>query len=66
MSVLKATYPTNNYLANECANGAYIDELLFGKSGFDLNDLQLQITNTINQHPIDWALGALLYQIINF
>lgn len=60
---LQEKYPGNAYLANECANGIYIDQLLFNKNGLLLEDTQLQITNTINQQPIDWPMGALLYQL---
>jgi len=62
---LKQQYSTDNYLANDCANGVYIDELLFGANGYQLQDSQLfKISNTLNQKPIDWALGAILNQLI--
>lgn len=62
---LKRRYPTDNFLANDCANGVYIDELLFGANGYELQDSQLfKISNTLNQEPIDWALGAVLNQLI--
>lgn len=62
---LKQHHSTDNYLANDCANGVYIDELLFGTNGYQLQDSQLfQISNTINQQPIDWSLGAILSQLV--
>ncbi len=61
---LKEKYPTDNYLSSECANGIYIDELLFGINGYQLQGSQLEISNVIDQKPIGWPLGALLYQLI--
>lgn len=63
---LKQQHPANNYLATSCANGVYVDELLFGTHGYQLQDAQLvTISDTLNQQPLDWTLGALLYQLTN-
>ena len=49
---------------NMCADAIYIDELLFGQYGYSFQDGQLDIQNSINRQPIDWPLGALLYQLL--
>ncbi len=59
---LAANYP--NYIENMCANAVYVDELLFGQNGYLLQDEQLDIKNSIHNEPINWLLGALLYQLI--
>lgn len=61
---LKKQYPSieDKYLSSYCANGAYIDELLF--RAFDLKPKQLIVADTLNGQTIDWTLGAALYQII--
>jgi|GEM_PF-1029917 hypothetical protein len=62
---LKTSYPqsSENYLAAYCAHGAYVTELLYKTYG--LNPTQFNIQNKIEQKDIDWALGALLYQLAN-
>lgn len=51
------------YLAPACANNTYVYDLLF--VAYSLRADQLTVTNQINQQPIDWALGAALYQWIS-
>lgn len=61
---LKKQHPdmADKYLSTYCANGAYIDKLLFGT--YQLSSAQLTVVDKINQKEIDWTLGAALYQII--
>ncbi len=49
------------FLANECANGVYFDDLLYNT--YQLQHSQLQVMNEINHTGIDWTLGALLYSL---
>lgn len=49
------------YLSTYCANGVYLDNLFY--KTYQLQGRQLTITNQIDQHDIDWPLGALLFQI---
>ncbi|MFZ2314803.1 MAG: hypothetical protein WAW86_03960 [Gammaproteobacteria bacterium] len=61
---LQKQYPNvpDKYLSTYCANGAYINELLFG--AYQLSSSQLTVTDKLNQKEIDWTLGAALYQVI--
>lgn len=56
---------SNEFLLNECTHGVYIHELIYGNSGYSLQDSQVQILNTLNQQSINWGWGALFYQIMN-
>lgn len=58
---LQKNYPSESvaYLSAYCANGAYVDDLLY--QTYHLNDAQLTFSNKINGKSIDWALGAALY-----
>lgn len=57
------SHTSNKELATLCANGVYLTNLLY--KNYKLQDSQLQVTNRINHHEIDWTLGALLYQLIS-
>lgn len=63
MDQIKKNYPQigEQYFASFCADGVFIDALLFDTLG--LNGSQLTVTNRINQQVIDWPLGALLYSL---
>jgi len=50
------------YLASECANGVYFNDLLYNT--YHLQDSQLTVTNQLNGTNIDWTLGALLYGLL--
>ena len=62
-SELKTNYPTESdaYLANYCANGTYVTNLFYNY--YHLLGKNLQVVNQIEQHGIDWTLGALLYDL---
>ena len=58
---LQQSYPSESvaYLSTYCANGAYVDDLLY--QTYHLTDAQLTISNKVNGKSIDWTLGAALY-----
>jgi len=62
---LQQSYPAESaaYLSTYCANGAYVDDLLYDT--YHLNDSQLSISTKVNGKSIDWTLGAALYATIN-
>lgn len=62
--ILKEAYPAEppNYLANYCANGIFVTDLLYGP--FQLQSKQIHILSKIGENKIDWTLGAMLYNII--
>lgn len=47
------------YMANQCANGVYFDELLYNT--YQLQGSQLSVMNQVNGTDINWTLGALLF-----
>lgn len=51
----------NQYLFNYCANASYFAELIY--KTYLIDDHQLKVLNTINNQPIDWALGAAIYYL---
>lgn len=61
---LKAKFPNvpEKYLSADCANGVFIDKLIY--SDYHLSDDELKITNQINTVTIDWTLGAALYSLL--
>lgn len=63
-SQLQRNYPSESvaYLATYCANGAYIDRLLY--QDYHLSDAQLTISDKVNGKNIDWTLGAALYSLL--
>jgi apyrase len=60
---LQILYPNTPNLANYCANGTYVDELLY--QTYQISGTTLTVTLSINNQLINWALGALLYNIEN-
>jgi apyrase len=60
---LSNEHPNDKYLSNYCANNVYLSNLLF--QTYQMGANQLTVEKQINQHDIDWTLGALLYAIIN-
>ncbi len=63
-SQLQAAYPAQSaaYLSTYCANGVYVDHLLY--DSYHLTDPQLTFASKINNQSIDWTLGAALYSLI--
>lgn len=61
---MQVNYPNEApvYLANYCANGTYISNLLYKNYG--LHGVQLKVVDQINNQSIDWTLGAALYQLL--
>lgn len=49
------------YLSAYCANGVYLSQLLF--DAYQLKGNQLKISNQINGQNLDWALGALFFEL---
>lgn len=63
---MKQKYADSNIpekiLSAYCANGTYLDHLFYDT--YHLNADQMWVTNKVhNGQSIDWALGALLYQL---
>jgi len=50
------------YLSADCANAAYMDELLF--DDYQLTNGHLKVLGQIQSKDIDWTLGALLYRLV--
>lgn len=51
------------YLSTYCANGNYLDDLFYG--AYHLTGSQMWVTKKSHEgKDIDWALGALLYQLL--
>jgi apyrase len=63
---LQKDYPNEavSYLEAHCADGIYIDTLL--ANTYQLQGKQLQVVTMINQQSIDWTLGAMLYQLMEY
>lgn len=61
---LKESYPyePEHLLTNYCANIIYVTDLFY--NAYQVQDSQLKVLSTINNQKIDWALGAMLYQLI--
>jgi hypothetical protein len=60
---LQILYPNIPNLSAFCANGTYVDELIY--QTYQISGLALTVTLTINNKIINWAQGALLYNIEN-
>jgi hypothetical protein len=65
-SQLQTDYPSENpqYLSSYCANGTYIHQLLYTQ--YQLSGDQLNVTDQVQNQPIDWSMGAMLYQIASY
>lgn len=59
---LQTAFSSTPFLYNQCANGVYFNDLLYNT--YQLQGSQLNVTNQLNGTSIDWALGALLYSLI--
>jgi apyrase len=61
---LQRDYPVTptKYLSTYCANMIYLDDLFYNT--YQLQASQLQVATQINQHDIDWPLGALIYTLV--
>lgn len=61
---LQNNYPSQSlsYLAHYCADGVYLYHLFYQTYG--LQTAHLKVKKEINGKEIDWALGALLYQLL--
>lgn len=62
-SELQKNHPNEStaYLASYCANGTYVDQLLY--KSYHLHARQLMVADQVNGHNIAWPLGALLYAL---
>jgi hypothetical protein len=60
---LQQDYPNEAppYLARYCANGVYLDNLLF--HAYQLQPDHLKVVTRINNQDVDWALGAMLFEV---
>lgn len=61
----KKSYPDESEedLANYCADAIYITNLFYNT--YKIQNTQLKIVSEINNNEINWALGALLYELVN-
>lgn len=59
---LQKKYSDQKYLSNYCANGSYINQLIYHT--YRLQKPQLTVKSNINNKDIDWTLGALLYHLL--
>lgn len=66
-SKLKMKYPKLNDedLHRYCFSSAYIVALLHDSLGVALDDKRIGYANQVNDIPLDWALGAFIFQIMN-
>ena len=62
---IKKSHPDvpEKYLSAYCANGVYIDDLLYWE--YHMRDAQVTVASHINHEQIDWTLGALLYELLS-
>nr|XP_043623415.1 probable apyrase 6 [Erigeron canadensis] len=65
-SKLKKKYPTLNDedLHRFCFSSAYIVALLHDSLGIALDDQRIGYASHVNDIPLDWALGAFIFQIM--
>lgn len=49
-------------LPNYCANAVYISNLFY--NNYQIGDGNLTVTDNVNKQPIDWTLGAMIYQLL--
>ncbi|KAI3744506.1 hypothetical protein L1987_57589 [Smallanthus sonchifolius] len=63
-SKLKSKYPTLNDedLHRYCFSSAYIVALLHDSLGIAFDDKRIGYANQVNNIPLDWALGAFIFQ----
>ncbi|KAJ0679644.1 putative apyrase [Helianthus annuus] len=64
-SKLKSKYPkfNNEDLHRYCFSSAYIVALLHDSLGIAFDDKRIGYANQVNNIPLDWALGAFIFQI---
>ncbi|KAI3796051.1 hypothetical protein L1987_38713 [Smallanthus sonchifolius] len=66
-SKLKSKYPTLNDedLHRYCFSSAYIVALLHDSLGIDFDDKRIGYANQVNNIPLDWALGAFIFETMS-
>lgn len=66
-SKLKTRYPTFNDedLHRYCFSSAYIVALLHDSLGIALDDKRIGYASQVNDIPLDWALGAFIFQTMS-
>lgn len=66
-SKLKSKYPTFNDedLHRYCFSSAYIVALLHDSLGISFDDKRIGYANQVNDIPLDWALGAFIFQVMS-
>ncbi|XP_071736500.1 probable apyrase 6 [Rutidosis leptorrhynchoides] len=66
-SKLKTKYPAFNDedLHRYCFSSAYIVALLHDSLGIALDDKRIGYASQVNDIPLDWALGAFIYQVMS-
>ncbi|KAJ0868251.1 putative apyrase [Helianthus annuus] len=66
-SKLKSKYPkfNNEDLHRYCFSSAYIVALLHDSLGIAFDDKRIGYANQVNNIPLDWALGAFIFQIMS-
>ncbi|KAK1425786.1 hypothetical protein QVD17_21145 [Tagetes erecta] len=66
-SKLKSKYPTLNEedLNRYCFSSAYIVAFLHDSLGIALDDKRIGFANQVNNIPLDWALGAFIFQVMS-
>ncbi|KAI7751196.1 hypothetical protein M8C21_027808 [Ambrosia artemisiifolia] len=66
-SKLKSKYPkfSDEDLHRYCFSSAYIVALLHDSLGIAFDDKRIGYANQVNNIPLDWALGAFIFQIMS-
>ncbi|OWF41180.1 ectonucleoside triphosphate diphosphohydrolase 8-like isoform X2 [Mizuhopecten yessoensis] len=60
---INATGTAAEYASGYCMMGLYIPSLLTSSYGFPSSTNRIQVADKINGESVDWALGAVLYEL---
>ncbi|XP_060073278.1 ectonucleoside triphosphate diphosphohydrolase 8-like [Ylistrum balloti] len=60
---INATGTAAEYASGYCMMGLYIPSLLTASYGFPSTTQRIQVADKINGESVDWALGAVLYEL---
>ncbi|XP_033735077.1 ectonucleoside triphosphate diphosphohydrolase 3-like isoform X2 [Pecten maximus] len=60
---INSTGTLAEYASGYCMMGLYIPSLLTTSYGFPSSTQRIQVTDKINGESVDWALGAVLYEL---
>lgn len=60
---MNSTKTQAEYASGYCMMGLYIPSLLTTSYGFPSSTQRIQVTNKIKGESVDWALGAVLYEL---